>query len=450
MQWFSTSLGLSLLAPALVVAQTLSFSDAQNRLQDVSAALASSQALIQSKQELAQASRSLHGPEVSLDVKEMRFAKTLDLTPLQKEAAATGLPITTPDQYYVADWRTRPIITATVPIYMGGKIQAAKAVADAQLQEAQAQQKSTWQSETVQLVQAYFGQQFAEQVVRVRADVRDGLKQHYERATKLEKEGFATLAQKLQAKVALDNAEREYLTAQNDLRGAKAALSGLLRSSEEISASTALFIVTEPLPPAADFSEAALAGHPGLMQIRAIIEQAQQKVAVEKANWLPRVYAFGQYDFKQADALITDSDWAIGVGLSYSLWSNQNRPRQISAAKQQAQQAQFSLEDNATKIAIAIERAWLVADNARQQFALLESALASADENLRLQNLSFQAGRATSLDVIDARLQQGKVRIERAQAAWQFDLALIQLLDISGQTDQFLTYLTQAEQVVMP
>ena len=450
MQWFSTSVGISLLAPALVMAQTLSFNDAQSRLQEVSAALASSHALIQSKQELAQASRSLHGPEITLDIKEMRFAKTVDLTPLQNEMAATGLPISVPDQYYEVDWRTRPIITATVPIYMGGKIQAAKAAADAQLQEAQAQQKSTWQSETVQLVQAYFGQQFAQQVLSVRADVRDGLKQHYERATKLEKEGFATQAQKLQAKVALDNAEREYLKAQNDVRGAQAALSGLLRSAEEISASTPLFIMTEPLPPAAGFSEAALAGHPGLMQIRAIIEQAQQKVAVEKANWLPKLYAFGQYDFKQEDALITESDWAIGVGLSYSLWSNQNRPRQISAAKQQAQQAQFSLEDNATKIAIAIERAWLAAENARQQFALLDSALASADENLRLQNLSFQAGRATSLDVIDARLQQGKVRIERAQAAWQFDLALIQLLDISGQTDQFSTYLIQAEQVVMP
>lgn len=95
-----------------------------------------------------------------------------------------------------------------------------------------------------------------------------------------------------------------------------------------------------------------------------------------------------------------------------------------------------------------MQRAWLAADSARQQFTLLESALDSAKENLRLQELSFQAGQATSLDVIDASLKVGKVRIERAQAAWQFDLALMQLLDVSGQSDQFNHYLQLADKVL--
>lgn len=432
-------------------AETLSFSEAQARLNTVSDALASSQALVSNRQQLAQASRSLHGPDINLDMKYMRLSKTVDLEPVAPMAGALGMPPSSfPDETRVLDWRVRPIVTATLPLYMGGKIQAAKAAADAQLNEAQAQFTNTQQQETVQLVQAYFGQLLAEQAVAVREDVRNGLQQHFERASRLEEEGFATQAQKLQAKVAFDNAEREYRKALNDLRGAQAALSGLLRSETVITPSSPLFVMNAELPPAAEFTEAALAGHPGLQQIRTIIEQAQQKVAAEKASWLPQFYLFGQYDLKKEDALITDPDWAVGVGMRYNLWSNQNRMRQVSAAKSQEQQANFSLQDNATKLAIGVERAWLMAENARQQYELLESAQASADENLRLQNLSFQAGQATSLDVIDARLQQGKVRIERAQAAWQYDIALIQLLDISGQTHLFNNYLQQAEQVVKP
>lgn len=439
---------VGLLACHSLFAQTLSFSEAQARLNTVSDALASSQALVSNRQQLAQASRSLHGPDINLDMKYMRLSKTVDLEPVAPMAGALGLPL--PDELRVLDWRMRPIVTATLPVYMGGKIQAAKAAADAQLNEAQAQFKNTQQQETVQLVQAYFGQLLAEQAVAVREDVRNGLQQHFERASRLEEEGFATQAQKLQAKVAFDNAEREYRKALNDLRGAQAALSGLLRSETVITPSSPLFVMSAELPPAAEFTEAALAGHPGLQQIRTIIEQAQQKVAAEKASWLPQFYLFGQYDLKKEDALITDPDWAVGVGMRYNLWSNQNRMRQVSAAKSQEQQANFSLQDNATKLAIGVERAWLMAENARQQYELLASAQASADENLRLQNLSFQAGQATSLDVIDARLQQGKVRIERAQAAWQYDIALIQLLDISGQTHLFNDYLQQAEQVVNP
>ena len=202
------------------------------------------------------------------------------------------------------------------------------------------------------------------------------------------------------------------------------------------------------MPAVEQFIDSALVQHPGLLQIQAIKTQAEQKLAVEKAGWLPTVYAFGQYDLKPEDAFVSDSNWAFGVGLSYTLLSNQNRSRQVRAAHSQINQASYSLQDNQVKLTIAVKRSWLAADSARQQFTLLESALESAEENRRLQELSFQAGQATSLDVIDASLKVGKVRIERAQAAWQFDLALMQLLDVSGQSDQFNHYLKLADKVL--
>lgn len=440
--------GLCCLASMPALSMQLSFSEAQDRLYEVSDALAGSESQLQSRENLALASKSLSYPEVTLDVKRMRFAKSLDLNVIDPLAKANGLFI--PPEVEVIDWRTRPIVTATLPIWTGGKISAGKAAAQAGVNEAQAQLKDTKQKELSQLIQAYFGQQMAEQVLLVRSDVRAGLQQHYQRASRLEEEGFATKAQKLQAKVALDDAEREYRKAQNDLQGAQAALSGLLHITDIIQPSTSLFVWQKPLPAVEDFIVAALEQHPGLMQIEAIKAQAEQKIKAEKASWLPTVYAFGQYDFKQEDALITDSDWAFGVGFSYQLLSNKNRSRQIKSASLQAEQADYSLQDNRVKLGIAVERAWLAADSARQQFTLLESALESAEENLRLQELSFQAGQATSLDVIDASLQKGKVRIERAQAAWQFDLALMQLLEVSGQSSQFNHYLNQADKVLKP
>lgn len=444
--WMWLALSLGLLSPMPILAMELSFAEAQELLMEVSDAIAGSQNQLEGRQHLAQASKSLSYPEVTLDVKQMRFAKSLDLNVIQPLAVANGWAI--PPEVDVRDWRTRPIVTATLPIWTGGKISAGKAAARAGVDEAQAQLLDTQQKELSQLIQAYFGQQMASQVLLIRTDVRAGLQQHYQRASRLEAEGFATQAQKLQAKVALDEAEREYRKAQNDLQGAQAALSGLLHTKEIINPSSPLFVWQQSLPDVEQFIASALEQHPGLLQIKAIKAQAEQKIKAEKASWLPTVYAFGQYDLKQEDALITDSDWAVGVGFSYQLLSNQNRSRQVSAAQSQVNQASSSLEDNQVKLSIAVERAWLAADSARQQFTLLESALESANENLRLQDLSFQAGQATSLDVIDASLQKGKVRIERAQAAWQFDLALMQLLEVSGQGSQFNHYLNQADKVL--
>jgi len=441
---------LTLASAVAVQAQpvALHFEEAQQRLLEVSDALAGSRSLVDSKRQLAEASRSLAYPDVSIDVRQMRFQKSLELPLGSLEPVAEAFGIPSPLEFEFDDWRTRPIVTAVMPVWTGGKITAAKAAADAAVREADAQLARTGQNETVQLVQAYFGQQLAKQVVAVRTDVRDGLLQHYDHASRLEREGFATRAQLLQAQVAVDNAEREYRKAVNDYAAAEAGLAGLLRSDQPVIAASPLFVLAKPIEPVEYFLESALTDHPGLEQLRAIGEQARQKVIAEQANWKPKVYLFGQYDLKRRDALLTESDWAFGVGVSYTLFSNTDRSRQVGAARSQQLQAEYGLRDSAVKLEIGVTRAWLAVDSARQQFELLESSLDSAEENLRLQDLSFQEGQATSLDVIDARLQLGKTRIDRALAAWQFDQALIQLLDVSGQTHRFTEYLRQADRVL--
>ena len=445
--WLRYVLGACALAPIPTWALELSFEDAQQLLFNVSDAIAGSQSQLENRQHLAEASDSLSYPEVTLDVKQMRFSKHLDLEAIQPIAQPQGIYI--PPEMDIVEWRTRPIITATLPIWTGGKISAGKAAARAGVNEARAQLAGAQQKELGQLIEAYFGQHMAARVLLIRTDVRAGLQQHYQRASRLEAEGFATQAQKLQAKVALDEAERELRKAQNDLQGAQTALSGLLHTQEVVKPTSPLFVWQRSLPAVEQFIDSALVQHPGLLQIQAIKTQAEQKLEVEKAGWLPTVYAFGQYDLKPEDAFLSDSNWAFGVGLSYKLLSNKNRSRQVRAAHSQINQASYSLQDSQVKLTIAVKRSWLAADSARQQFTLLESALESAKENLRLQELSFQAGQATSLDVIDASLKVGKVRIERAQAAWQFDLALMQLLDVSGQSGQFNHYLKLADKVLV-
>lgn len=428
----------------------LDFAQAQARLMQRSDALAGARNQLDNRRQLAEASRSLALPDVELDVRRLRFQKTLELPLGSLEPVAESFGIPDPLEFELGDWRTRPIITASMPLWTGGKISAAKAAADAAIDEADAQLKRTEQNETLQLVQAYFGQQLAEQVLRVREQVRNGLQQHYQNAQKLEREGFATRAQLLQAQVAQDGAERDFRQASSDLHSAQTAFARLLHSDTPIHTLSPLFVQLTPLEPLEQFAEAALQGHPGLAQLRAIGEQARQKVRAEQANWAPKVYLFGQYDLKREDALITESDWAFGLGVSYTLFSNQNRSRQVGAARSQQLQAEHSLRDSAIKLEIGVARAWFSADNARQQYLLLQSGLASASENLRLQSLSFEEGQATSLDVIDARLQLGKAQIDRALAAWQFDQALIQLLDLSGQTHRFNDYLSHADKVLLP
>ena len=77
-------------------------------------------------------------------------------------------------------------------------------------------------------------------------------------------------------------------------------------------------------------------------------------------------------------------------------------------------------------------------------------AITAAQENLRVQTLGYQEQQTTSLDVIDARLSLGAARVERAQAAYEYDVDLAKLLEVSGQSGRFGEYIKNADEVVNP
>lgn len=447
--------GLALLAslPLAAAAQTstppaLEWEQARQRLEQVSDALAAADAGVRNKEELQEATRLLRLPEITGEVRRLQFQKTLTLPLGSLAPVAEAYGIDSPLSFTERDWRTRPVVTAVLPLYTGGLIPAAQRAAGAASEQASAEREAQRQSLTVQLAQAYFGQRLAEQAVGVRRDVRDGLNRHLSDAEKLEREGFATRAQRLQATVARDKAEREYQKTLNDLATLKAALATLLRSGGDVQPLSPLFVQRTPLEPVTSFERTAQARQPQIARLRAIVAQAEQGVRVQQAKLKPTVFLFGQYDFRRRDEMLTDPDWAFGIGLKYTFLSPNSRPAQISAARAQQDQAEAGLREAENQVALGVRKAWNELETARQQFVLLDSSIAQADENLRLQELAFREGQATSLDVIDARLGLGGARVERAQAAYQYDIALAQLLEVSGQMDRFEDYRRRADEVI--
>jgi len=294
-------------------APALDWEQARQRLEQVSDALAAADAAVRNKQDLQDATRLLRLPEITGEVRRLQFQKTLTLPLGSLAPVAEAFGIDSPLSFTERDWRTRPVVTAVLPLYTGGVIPAAQRAASAAHEQASAERDAQRQSLTVQLAQAYFGQRLAEQAVDVRRDVRDGLNQHLSDAEKLEREGFATRAQRLQATVARDKAEREYQKTVNDLATLKAALSTLLRSGGEVQPVSPLFVQRVPLEPVASFERTAQARQPQIARLRAMVAQAEQGVRVQQAKLKPQIFAFGQYDFRRRDEMLTDPDWAFGA-----------------------------------------------------------------------------------------------------------------------------------------
>lgn len=169
----------------------MSFEEARETLERASDALAAADANVRGKVDLAEVTESLRLSEVVVDVQQMQFQKSLSLPLGSLAPVADQFGITSPLQFRENDWRLRPVLAAVLPLYSGGRIPAAQAAAAAAVRQAAAERDLESQSQMLQLVRVYFGQQLARQALGVRRDVRDGLQHHVDHTDKLEREGFA-------------------------------------------------------------------------------------------------------------------------------------------------------------------------------------------------------------------------------------------------------------------
>ncbi len=410
----------------------MDFATAQQRLLDTSDAIEGMAANVRSKEAQQGATRTLYRPTVDIEARLLDYQKTF-LLPLGTFAStAASYGIADPFKYVTRQTLVRPVATGSVPIYSGGEIAAARAAAKAQVTQTAAEREIASEQATLQLAQAYFGQQLAVRALIVRRQALEGLDAHLADARKLEQARFAARAQVLQAQVARDDADRDYHKAISDLATANAILAGLLRLPGGVQPTTPLFVLSGSAGRLEDFKAVALSAHPQLVRLRALGETADAGVRAQQARLRPSIYGFGQYDFNRDHSLLTNPDWAFGVGIKFQLFSGTGRRQAVEAARETVAQADAGLREARVQLEIGVTKAWNEAEATRERFALLRSAEASAAENLRLQSLAFREQQATSLDVVDAQLGVSRVAIQRAQAAYDYDVAIAQLLAASG------------------
>jgi outer membrane protein TolC len=80
-------------------------------------------------------------------------------------------------------------------------------------------------------------------------------------------------------------------------------------------------------------------------------------------------------------------------------------------------------------------------ETAKEQLECLSTSMDLAAENLRLNKLSFNAGAASSIEVIDAELALEKVKMEQMKALYDYDVALVNLLASAGDAAQITGYM---------
>ena len=345
----------------------------------------------------------------------------------------------------------RDIFTSSIraiwPIFTGGRISAAESAAEGKTDEARSKLKMKQQASYEDLAKYYFSVVLASEVVKTYSEVEQGLAKHRDNAIKLQQQGQIAKVERLQADASYDKARVDLRKAQQDLDIAKAALTSMLQSKENITPETTLFI-NPSLPQLSAFIDNTLDTYPGLDLLDAKERQASSLVKAEKGRYYPEVYLYGNYNLYEGDSLSAEiaPDWMVGIGVNVPLIDNKGRSDKVVAAHNAIQQVQYLKKQAKQDLALLVEKTYREALQAIDEYEGLASSLELASENVLLREKAFKQRLSTSLDVVDAELYLASIKTQRSLASFNYVISLVKLLALSDQTDTFVQYQLQARQ----
>ena len=422
------------------VSATLSYEDARTTLRNVSDLRKASEAGVDKNEYEAHAADALGMPDLSVNATQIFGVKT---------ATITGTPLGTIDIDQNLNG-PRMSLNSTWAIYTGGRIRATQRALAAGVSQARAELVGTEDALDLQLAQTYFGLELANDIEHTRSSVLDLADRQLQRAVRFEQQGTLAKVERLNAQVARDEAARNLVEAQRDREIAATRLQRLLHLDAAPEPSTPLFVITDALKPLTEWLSMAERQSPVLAAFDAKKAQAREGIVIADSRWKPQVFAFGSYALVKHYQTIVEPDWIAGVGINFPLFSHEDRASKVSAAHEALRQVEELEEEARITIDTAVETAYRKVEQAREQFKLLDSTLALANENLRLRERGFEEGQATSIDVNDARNALARAETERALAAHNFVIALAALLEASGDTNNLSDYIRRADIQLRP
>ncbi len=375
----------------------------------------------------------LDGP-ITIDLDPVRQV-ILALHPGVPPAAVPPFILDVQDEAY-----GRADLRLTWPLFTGGKVDAARDAAGARLADANAARRSVEEGLSAELARRYFAVRLAARAVSVRTEVLAGLDEHVRSARRLEEEGFLSTAERLHADVARTDADRELKASRHDLALAREALASLLslpaEESDALVPTTPLFVLAT-LPPLDELKRTALDANPALARLSATSDLAGAGLAGEKARWYPELAVFGYRELYKGGLTLLDPVWAAGVTARWTLFDGLSREKGIVAARERVARVDELTKRARRDVETLVEKKYREARKAQEQAEAFETALSLARENLRVRSRAFEEGVATSLDVVDARNSLARVELGKLAAARDFDVALAELLEAAGQTEQY-------------
>lgn len=306
----------------------------------------------------------------------------------------------------------------------------------------------------LELADIYFTLVLSESMTKVMRETHEMTKNHYSQALKMESNGILDKAERLVAKVALDESERNLKSIESQTTVLRAALLSIIEpqqlsksASQQLSISpilsTPLFI-NEQYPQLKWFKDMMRENAFVFKQSELHQDIAKTSLAMSRSNYFPVISVFGKQtiaSYNVPSNLIPNT--IAGVNLAWDLFDGLARERQIQQVKIESDIVNDLQNNLKNELEISVEEWHSKLRQACIDAAELKSSLELSQEIYRIRKKSFSEGLCTSQQVLDALNLVNKTKLLLQTTYYEYDIALANLCCLCGIPQYFESYITR-------
>ncbi len=253
----------------------------------------------------------------------------------------------------------------------------------------------------------YFDILESEKMVYVAEKEVERLRSHLRDANNLYGEGVITKNDLLQAEVRMSDARQRLLSAKTgrDINASRLNNSLARPLKTKVEVVDVREILREVLGIHMDMEkawEAAEKQRPEIQIVDATLKSLDLDEEAKKAEFYPKLFAEGSYEYTQNRYQTAQGNWAATLGMGINLFSGGKTKAEVAKVRFQKEKLMEQRNQLVDEIKLEVERYILNAKTARDRVQVTKDAVLQAEENLRINRVRYTEGVGTATEVLDA------------------------------------------------
>jgi len=331
-------------------------------------------------------------------------------------------------------------LSLNLPLFAGGRLIAGYKQATYNMEATKETVRQSRQDTVFNVKSSFYGYLLAREFLAVSEEALALAQKHFKNINSLYELGLASKFDLLRAEVQVTNLKPPLLRARNGLALAELGLKSLLgldlKQSVEIKGELAYAAYEPDLE---SCTAQALLLRPELNQMLFQKRMAAEMVNLARGACLPTLAISGSYNY-WADAFnFKKNTWqnyySVNLVLSVPLFNGFATAAQVGQSQALLRELELTHKGLAEAVKLEVQQAILNLGQARESLLSQEKNVEQAQESVRIAELNYAQGLATSLDVSSVQVALTQAKTNYSQALFDYVLSLAQLQRAMGVDD---------------